>query len=183
MHCEQGLSPRVRGNRRPMEQAAGHIRSIPACAGEPPTLLTYGPSIGVYPRVCGGTTSCNLTPTPVSGLSPRVRGNPLYEIVLRCGERSIPACAGEPSTLATSADSIWVYPRVCGGTAFFGSLLQHAHGLSPRVRGNRGHEVRIGRRRGSIPACAGEPIRRQRPRTRPWVYPRVCGGTGILVPY
>ena len=50
-------------------------------------------------------------------------------------------------------------------------------GLSPRVRGNRVSES-IGRlQRGSIPACAGEPLMRSHVRLHVRVYPRVCGGT------
>ena len=74
--------------------------------------------------------------------------------------RSIPACAGEPST-KTLSDPL--------GTADTGQ--------SPRVRGN--HQLREAGRLvlRSIPACAGEP-RCMRPQgTCRWVYPRVCGGT------
>ena len=52
----QGLSPRVRGKQPP-----GFLRhqppgSIPACAGE--ALAAYGATaqLGVYPRVCGGSS-------------------------------------------------------------------------------------------------------------------------------
>ena len=52
---DEGLSPRVRGNR----VAAGEIeylrRSIPACAGEPGGHFVNLSSPEVYPRVCGGT--------------------------------------------------------------------------------------------------------------------------------
>ena len=51
----QGLSPRVRGNRKSVESCASSCRSIPACAGEPQSRLRYFPEWGVYPRVCGGT--------------------------------------------------------------------------------------------------------------------------------
>ncbi len=50
-------------------------------------------------------------------------------------------------------------------------------GLSPRVRGNRNPVVEGLRRRGSIPACAGEPASGGRAVPKPAVYPRVCGGT------
>ena len=74
----------------------------------------------VYPRVCGGTTgtvrgavvpkgsipACAGEPavyfcrgtSGVAGLSPRVRGNHLLHVY--------------------AASPRWVYPRVCGGTAF-----------------------------------------------------------------
>ena len=90
-----------------------------------------------------------------------------------------------------------VYPRVCGGTvggsmAGIGvrglsrvcggtDVLRHGEslvkGLSPRVRGNHQGPYRGGDRAGSIPACAGEPMRWFAAAGMPWVYPRVCGGT------
>ena len=51
----EGLSPRVRGN---LFQTRPHVRgyrSIPACAGEPPSRISTPPKPRVYPRVCGGT--------------------------------------------------------------------------------------------------------------------------------
>ena len=91
-----GLSPRVRGNRRKCGVLAVEHRSIPACAGEPRAGPRRAGSCAVYPRVCGGTPALRSYDPAPSGLSPRVRGNPIrpyFEIVLI---RSIPACAGEP---------------------------------------------------------------------------------------
>ncbi len=53
-------------------------------------------------------------------------------------------------------------------------------GLSPRVRGNQPGDVLDKPRVGSIPACAGEPATFWRGSRMPEVYPRVCGGTGLL---
>ena len=50
-------------------------------------------------------------------------------------------------------------------------------GLSPRVRGNQRQLARRALRRGSIPACAGEPEWGLICRPVYEVYPRVCGGT------
>ena len=58
------------------------------------------------------------------------------------------------------------------------SVTGAPEGLSPRVRGNQRQHVRlIHVGDGSIPACAGEPLKGF---TFPFierVYPRVCGGT------
>ena len=51
-----------------------------------------------------------------SGLSPRVRGNPLGLMRARALPWSIPACAGEPAAACEAAAIPQVYPRVCGGT-------------------------------------------------------------------
>ena len=74
-----------------------------------------------------------------------------------------------------------VYPRVCGGTFAIPGPGIRGRGLSPRVRGNRIGRMHSGIMRGSIPACAGEPGRSRRGACRPGVYPRVCGGTVILI--
>ena len=50
-----------------------------------------------------------------------------------------------------------VYPRVCGGTVGQPSATNWHLGLSPRVRGNRGHIFFWHHIKRSIPACAGEP--------------------------
>ena len=57
-----------------------------------------------------------------------------------------------------------------------------AGGLSPRVRGNRTDFALHALGPGSIPACAGEPIGSNQTTAVNKVYPRVCGGTGRLLP-
>ena len=91
--------------------------------------------------------------------------------------RSIPACAGEPSSAMSTARRTEVYPRVCGGTMTTSCQTVYHTGLSPRVRGNRGGERRVAESIGSIPACAGEPRSNVRIQRIHRVYPRVCGGT------
>ena len=152
-----GLSPRVRGNRRNYTPNILNIRSIPACAGEPPPCGTPAGNTRVYPRVCGGTTQGTARRRGRQGLSPRVRGNRDNDAQRRMD---------------------WaVYPRVCGGTLLRPSDLSPGGGLSPRVRGNPVLKGGQPFGDGSIPACAGEPSRRIWMWTTCRVYPRVCGGT------
>ena len=66
---------------------------------------------------------------------------------------------------------------MCGGTVQPGQARYRGKGLSPRVRGNRGHNRLDAGSPGSIPACAGEPRNGNGPARLPAVYPRVCGGT------
>ena len=155
--AERGLSPRVRGNRGWGRLAWQSFGSIPACAGEPPTLPRGPAWRKVYPRVCGGTLCRALVPFSGGGLSPRVRGNLCRAARPGGRRRSIPACAGEPVRMYPLPGAGAVYPRVCGGTPPAGKSVQRCEGLSPRVRGNRavGAVGVVGA--GSIPACAGEP--------------------------
>ena len=133
---EEGLSPRVRGNHPAPRLRVRLVGSIPACAGEPHRVVWRCAAGGVYPRVCGGTC-CGRTRRVLSaGLSPRVRGNLVACIPTVGGDRSIPACAGEPSPSRARKRPVSVYPRVCGGTWIARMLTACRRGLSPRVRGN-----------------------------------------------
>ena len=172
-----GLSPRVRGNRYLLPKSTIRQRSIPACAGEPASVKANRCQGMVYPRVCGGTHAVNHLRRRRPGLSPRVRGNPALCGCPAGGNRSIPACAGEPRVALPAERTDWVYPRVCGGTGARGAVLMDWRGLSPRVRGNPHHPPDHPRIPGSIPACAGEPLQAMRQPHEPAVYPRVCGGT------
>ena len=92
----QGLSPRVRGNLPRILGIHRIVGSIPACAGEPTDSTSGCTMRRVYPRVCGGTTLSAVMRSVLSGLSPRVRGNPVFRLNCAIGSGSIPACAGEP---------------------------------------------------------------------------------------
>ena len=92
-----GLSPRVRGNQVECRPDSGTLGSIPACAGEPFRRGDDHYVLKVYPRVCGGTKSDISGVRYWTGLSPRVRGNQIRHIRRAILDRSIPACAGEPS--------------------------------------------------------------------------------------
>ena len=172
-----GLSPRVRGNL--FQKFVGIVvpGSIPACAGEPRGERGGQGHQRVYPRVCGGTEATEAMLTELSGLSPRVRGNPRRTPPATSPGRSIPACAGEPRPRPWRASSSGVYPRVCGGTPGRRTSDETRRGLSPRVRGNHSKTQQEEPSHGSIPACAGEPPTPPTGGPGPRVYPRVCGGT------
>ena len=105
--------------------------------------------------MCGGTIVLVNDLTPVTGLSPRVRGNHAHLHGADQQPGSIPACAGEPFVTADISGQYEVYPRVCGGTLDEGRILFDATGLSPRVRGNPDEQVVDSNVEGSIPACGG----------------------------
>ena len=152
-----GLSPRVRGNLNLRVTRGLRAGSIPACAGEPVLSAASTKNGRVYPRVCGGTANTLGAPVGGPGLSPRVRGNRGGVAGMHLYNRSIPACAGEPSMGAIWVGGEPVYPRVCGGTWRAGRRQSVRRGLSPRVRGNPQPANPPRRALRSIPACAGEP--------------------------
>ena len=133
---DEGLSPRVRGNLPGTSLSEGRSGSIPACAGEPDRRRLRQPAVEVYPRVCGGTAWCPACCQVSRGLSPRVRGNPRRLRQFARRPRSIPACAGEPTSPPSRPPAGAVYPRVCGGTMPKTPAPCAWCGLSPRVRGN-----------------------------------------------
>ena len=175
----QGLSPRVRGNRKTTDILSVTQGSIPARAGEPSGRTPRTGGRGVYPRACGGTSKGRRGPRAYYGLSPRVRGNPLPPFSMLVLVRSIPARAGEPATSLGQLHLVSVYPRACGGTGNFTWATSFGIGLSPRVRGNPYHYTSSARRLGSIPARAGEPHVASRYSNGYEVYPRACGGTTV----
>ncbi len=152
-----GLSPRVRGNQTQAAAERERAGSIPACAGEPSARGRMSLRWRVYPRVCGGTKVDRGDLRSAVGLSPRVRGNHGERRIRARLVGSIPACAGEPVALSEWEYWTEVYPRVCGGTDFGVGDTWTTIGLSPRVRGNLPAFLAVAARRGSIPACAGEP--------------------------
>ena len=172
-----GLSPRVRGNLVAGVPSQLVERSIPARAGEPFTRHACPPGNPVYPRACGGTADLTETMVSTSGLSPRVRGNPLGAGGVLFAPRSIPARAGEPASANAVRTAPPVYPRACGGTYSWAAPMMGMSGLSPRVRGNRPNPTRPTCWRRSIPARAGEPRTGCIAPTCGTVYPRACGGT------
>ncbi len=175
-----GLSPRVRGNLFVAHGRRFHVRSIPACTGEPAMPTTVVFLSWVYPRVYGGTSLPLRERQGILGLSPRVRGNHRSEHGVPKTAGSIPACTGEPRCPADVRTRPRVYPRVYGGTSSTVTSEYGGWGLSPRVRGNLAAALgRVVAPR-SIPACTGEPDARSRSIIAIMVYPRVYGGTGSI---
>ena len=93
----RGLSPRVRGNRSAIACERRILRSIPARTGEPGKRTCSMVRKSVYPRAYGGTLQHGYHCHAVTGLSPRVRGNPAWFGVREVWTRSIPARTGEPA--------------------------------------------------------------------------------------
>ena len=131
-----GLSPRMRGNRRPRPCGAGACGSIPADAGQPQMRWILCCSMRVYPRGCGATECPSHEPAAAQGLSPRMRGNPLLRRSLKDKVGSIPADAGQPSRSRWKGCIARVYPRGCGATMATAKPAKPTTGLSPRMRGN-----------------------------------------------
>ena len=130
-----GLSPRVRGSRPVRRMGHSPLGSIPARAGEPRVVGFDDRGVGsiparagepqihamasaggrVYPRACGGAAELRYGTMASRGLSPRVRGSPVWHLPGDGYLRSIPARAGEPPRKRSALPPSTVYPRACGG--------------------------------------------------------------------
>ena len=172
---QRGPSPRVRGIRDVALDGGVATGSIPACAGNPRSVIVIRTAPRVHPRVCGESGRPPGSRCRGSGPSPRVRGILPADPQAALLPGSIPACAGNPTTSPRSVPLAWVHPRVCGESRHAPFHPAFLGGPSPRVRGIRQNAQ--GRRpgRGSIPACAGNPVEDPDCLRVGGVHPRVCG--------
>ena len=170
-----GLSPRVRGIRQRAFEHQRRRGSIPACTGNPGTVLCAASWRRVYPRVYGESPLTRLLVPLLAGLSPRVRGIQGQPGDGRAASGSIPACTGNPPCGSAARTPRRVYPRVYGESSASYSPSGIAPGLSPRVRGIRYVGVDQVDRDGSIPACTGNPSMLSPTFPANGVYPRVYG--------
>ena len=170
-----GLSPRVRGS--PLQMPAGPrcSRSIPACTGQPCYRQPINGKAQVYPRVYGAAYRKGLEIVECHGLSPRVRGSPVWNASAGTGDGSIPACTGQPIQRCLSLLTSRVYPRVYGAARSLPRNVAMPRGLSPRVRGSHLLIVVVREWKRSIPACTGQPIGGVSRASSGKVYPRVYG--------
>ena len=114
--AQEGLSPRIRGNRVFRLRRRGAERSIPAHTGEPRRPASTASTRRVYPRAYGGTALFRPALLLGEGLSPRIRGNRRGALPGHERGGSIPAHTGEPGAGAASPSRGRVYPRAYGGT-------------------------------------------------------------------
>ena len=124
-------------------------------------------------RLCRHRRKSVRSVLPVS--SPRVRGSPLYLLVVVCLTGSIPAGAGKPSAHRRARGPAGVHPRGCGEAEHAIRRLREHAGPSPRVRGSRAPTGPASRRPGSIPAGAGKPCDKGGFCLVVGVHPRGCG--------
>ena len=135
-HRGRGLSPPMRGNLDRIDGNEGDHGSIPAHAGKPWCRAPPPGSPRVYPRPCGETTSALGSTVLGWGLSPPMRGNHNWTVIVSGYTGSIPAHAGKPTRELVFGSGSGVYPRPCGETTVENTRDGTVGGLSPPMRGN-----------------------------------------------
>ncbi len=175
--CGRGPSPRARGKHRKTFVGQEDDGSIPACAGEAPTLDSTHFRDRVHPRVRGGSAGAIFSCRDDAGPSPRARGKLRSVLCSTPARRSIPACAGEAFATDDYQASPRVHPRVRGGSAFCAAGGEWRKGPSPRARGKLHSTAGWCLPTRSIPACAGEAHRIFHSSVVGKVHPRVRGGS------
>ena len=154
----RGLSPHMRGKRQNTEARGSPRGSIPAHAGETSASMVMASRSRVYPRTCGGNYGFNPVNNEGLGLSPHMRGKPTVTFSAPTSGGSIPAHAGETKRENHAGTFHGVYPRTCGGNPSPRPGNSCQRGLSPHMGGKRHHPFTGLRKRGSIPAHAGETL-------------------------
>ena len=150
-----GSSPHARGTPKEVRDYAVNKRFIPACAGNAAwrTLPPHGPS--VHPRMRGERAKGLFPGAAKTGSSPHARGTLRFGQPHACGQRFIPACAGNAHRERREREHHAVHPRMRG------------------ERARRGARRGVGRR--FIPACAGNARLIIRRSSWPAVHPRMRG--------
>ena len=131
-----GPSPLTRGNQWRFRNHNKWCGSIPAHAGQPWKESTGERGHGVHPRSRGATRPLARDRRIGEGPSPLTRGNPgLFEVVRR-GQGSIPAHAGQPCRIWIRTICRRVHPRSRGATSMVTFRAGTREGPSPLTRGN-----------------------------------------------
>ncbi len=167
----------MRGNPHGCRGGRRHSGPIPAHAGQPPSRPRRPQTRRAYPRACGATLTWSDGTVTTSGLSPRMRGNPVRKVTTFTQIGPIPAHAGQPSRGPPSSRRRGAYPRACGATEDVQPVAAAGDGLSPRMRGNLPVCSVPAGLLGPIPAHAGQPGSRVPDRESGRAYPRACGAT------
>ena len=173
-----GSSPRGRGKPQTASYTPSRPRLIPAWAGKTKTLPAHHVSSEAHPRV-GGENRAEIAALQTrAGSSPRGRGKHAH---LRPGLEVpglIPAWAGKTAHAWMGPRPAAAHPRVGGENNGADFDSTYAEGSSPRGRGKRHPQIRLGLPTGLIPAWAGKTDVGMGVGVGPWAHPRVGGENG-----
>ena len=151
-----GSSPRMRGKPLIRADKVMGIRIIPAHAGQTVCVAHANAVEADHPRACGANEAWDGTSAPPDGSSPRMRGKRTHRIRHQCGDRIIPAHAGQTVLARHWVASLTDHPRACGANGARQRVVRVDDGSSPRMRGKPGRWAGCRPASRIIPAHAGQ---------------------------
>ena len=110
-----------------------------------------------------------------TGSSPRLRGTPGRSPAGSCGQRLIPAPAGNPKAFSGLSGVKSAHPRACGEPIIRAKMVPFDDGSSPRLRGTPPFNALLPNASRLIPAPAGNPTTWRSARNTTTAHPRACG--------
>ena len=175
LFSSSGSSPRVRGKLDEFLAQEGHLRIIPARAGQTSTPMSPKNSRPDHPRACGANQNQLRTMGVDIGSSPRVRGKPTDVKRAPHTVRIIPARAGQTRLTALTPYPTSDHPRACGANISTPMAWIPVIGSSPRVRGKPLRRFRGQDTHRIIPARAGQTATSRGVPVGLTDHPRACG--------
>ena len=170
-----GSSPLARGTRAWRAEFPGHIRFIPARAGNTPPSPSPPSPEPVHPRSRGEHVTWTRSPGARSGSSPLARGTPCGMGQRGATSRFIPARAGNTSSASRISGQTSVHPRSRGEHVSSFCRSSIISGSSPLARGTPASRRSTSTGRRFIPARAGNTTGRRRGDRHEPVHPRSRG--------
>ena len=128
-------SPHTRGTIPACPENFGHLRFIPAYAGNDSCAPSSVNAITVHPRIRGERPRASSTANFIFGSSPHTRGTQWRRSVTYLRLRFIPAYAGNAYRQKSGSGSSTVHPRIRGERGAFQALNGGVIGSSPHTRG------------------------------------------------
>ena len=165
----------MRGKHAVAADLHGHVRIIPAHAGQTTSRSRSRCPRSDHPRACGANPVLGDFRGRDDGSSPRMRGKRTEEWGRHRSRRIIPAHAGQTTSGLPGSVTSSDHPRACGANTGFIVFEGGVSGSSPRMRGKRPSSAPRRTRSRIIPAHAGQTSWAVSVRYAFADHPRACG--------
>ena len=170
-----GSSPRIRGEYSGTNIVTNHRGIIPANTGRITFKFQYVTFTRDHPREYGENPAGMRSYTPLTGSSPRIRGECFAISSRAASSRIIPANTGRMQAGLQTPYGHWDHPREYGENAANPADWAAVAGSSPRIRGELHETGRPAIQGGIIPANTGRIVDGLCPLLRPGDHPREYG--------
>ena len=148
----------MRGKHAVAADLHGHVRIIPAHAGQTTSRSRSRCPRSDHPRACGANPVLGDFRGRDDGSSPRMRGKRTEEWGRHRSRRIIPAHAGQTTSGLPGSVTSSDHPRACGANVEMHASLGSHVGSSPRMRGKLRQQLHVPELFRIIPAHAGQTV-------------------------